>query len=522
MTRGALNNYIKASPKTGRLSYRRRIPSKLQPHFKKEDGSLRGLEWNETLGTKSRTVALRKATTINERFERTKALAKQLELTLKSNQATSKQQSMARVVDYFFKKGIHPDQAPDIFASDSDKMRFLDKSAEAQRELMEYQELVGIEVVGELAHETYHTNDQYHEIQAQIDFLRGNRSGIKSLLKPTWDVAVDEYLNKKSAVENNPSDFLERKNIKRIIRISNDFARSLGKGSLDSGNQHVVSEISRQDTKLFIDQQIERGRTAVTVGRDLVPLSAIYSLMQKEYGKRDSDLVIHGNPFSGLRGDLDKRDKTAVRTGARKKISARAWSASEVNKLKELVPKMNEEAGLCVKLAMFTGARLHDVCGLMVDELLLKDEENSLINIKHNAWRSVSKDSIERKIPVYGEMLRTLRDYVANRDFSESKKLTPRYAKTEKSAAALSSLVNQRYIDKYITEDPTLIPHGFRNTLQAKFDASDVTNKVSGYLIGWKDQQTVGMQREYNRQGYPHAKLLSAIKACHDVTDWAT
>ena len=61
MTRGVLQSYIKASPITGRLSYRRRIPAKLRKHFTKPDGSLRGLEWNEKLETKAISVALRKA-----------------------------------------------------------------------------------------------------------------------------------------------------------------------------------------------------------------------------------------------------------------------------------------------------------------------------------------------------------------------------------------------------------------------------------------------------------------------------
>ena len=72
------------------------------------------------------------------------------------------------------------------------------------------------------------------------------------------------------------------------------------------------------------------------------------------------------------------------------------------------------------------------------------------------------------------------------------------------------------------SKDSTLKPHGFRNTLQAKFDAADTPNKTSGYLIGWKNQDTVGMQKEYNKQGYPHLQLLQVLKACHAVEEWAS
>ena len=64
--------------------------------------------------------------------------------------------------------------------------------------------------------------------------------------------------------------------------------------------------------------------------------------------------------------------------------------------------------------------------------------------------------------------------------------------------------------------------HGMRDTLQAKFDAAQFANKVSGYLIGWKNQETVGMQSNYNRQGYPHKDMLETVRKAHSITEWAT
>ena len=517
-----LKNYIKASPKTGRLSYRRRIPAKLKQHFKKDDGSSRGLEWNEALGTKSISVALKKAVEVNERFERTKALAEQLNLASKAKDETTKQELAARVVDIFIKLGIHPDQAPDIFQPSSVINAFHNKSKKALQDLLDYQLEAGLDIVdGEFGDVTYIPNDTYDDVQAQIELLQGDRSRIKNRLKPTWERAVEEYIYQKESAENFPAGFRDSKKTKRIIRVANDFARSLGGGSVNTGNEYLVSEVSREDARFFIRKELEQGKTPATTGRDLVSLSAIYLKAQREFSKRDPDLNLNGNPFSGLRGELEKQDENAVRKGLRIKKSARAWSYKELNQLSHLLPKMNEEAHLCMKLAIYSGARLHDVCGIFIDDITLEGNEDSLLHIRHNVWRTVSKDSIERKIPLYGEMLQHLKRYVAVRDFTSNKKLTPRYAKTENSAESLSNLVNQRYIDKYISKDPKLKPHGLRNTMQARFDATDTSNKLSGYLIGWKDQQTIGMQKEYNKQGYPHCQLLKALRACHAATDWA-
>jgi integrase len=309
--------------------------------------------------------------------------------------------------------------------------------------------------------------------------------------------------------------------MKRVLRIASTFAASLGGSSIKVGNSYLLSEISREDARRWIEEQLQAGRTLPTVGRDSAALSAIYKTAQWEYQQKDPELGSRGNPFSGLRDELKKRDDLAVRKGQRVKSSARAWSPKELDQLKALLPAMNEEARLCVKLAMFTGARLKDVCGLMIDELELNGELDSAIRIEGNWWREVSKDSIERRIPLYGEMLQDLKDYVSTKDFSSDQKLTPRYAKTVDSAGSLSNLLNQRYIDSF-SKDPTLKLHGFRNTLQAKFDAADTPNKTSGYLIGWKNQDTVGMQKEYNKQGYPHLQLLQVLKACHAVEEWAS
>ena len=517
-----LKNYIKASPKTGRLSFRRRIPTKLKQHFTKDDGSLRGLEWNEALGTKSISVALKKAVEVNERYERTKALAKLLNIASNAKDETTKQELTARAVDHFMKLGIHPDQAPDIFQPSSVINAFRNKSEEALQKLLDYQLEAGLDVVdGEFGEVTYVPNDIYEDVQALMELLRGDRSGIKNKLKPTWESAVEEYIYQKESAENFPTEFRKKKKIKRIIRVANDFARCLGKGSVKTGNEYLVSEVSREDARFFIRQEFAQGKTPTTIGRDLVPLSAIYVKAQREFGKRDPELNLNGNPFSGLRGELEEQDEHALMKGLRTKDSARAWSYEELQRLYDILPKMNEEAHLCMKLAVYTGARLHDICGILIDDITLEGEEDSLLHIRHNVWRSVSKDSIERKIPLYGETLQHLKHYIAARDFTSNKKLTPRYAKTEESAESLSNLLNQRYIDKYISKDPRLKPHGLRNTMQARFDATDTSNKLSGYLIGWKDQQTVGMQSEYNKQGYPHSQLLEVLRACHSTTDWA-
>lgn len=519
MSKGQLKNYIKKSDRSGLYSYRRRIPSKYKDSFTKSDGKLRGLEWKEALKTKSISVALRRAVEINNRFEQTKAYAKKCVEEETATIAPSEQQRLMRTAEFFRREGVHPDQAPSILASDEEKKEWLKKRDKFRAKWFQYRDEFGVEINGVGPDEHYTTNETYDELEAGVQFLEGDRKAIKSRLRVTWDVAVDEYLLGKARLSETPNLYLKEKEAKRIERVAHSFRISIG-----GGDRYLV-DISRQDARLWVSSEEKRrlgaGYSLATVGRETSTLSAIFSRAIAEYSSTDRELQSNGNPFSRLRGELEKIDEHHVRTGEREAISSRAWTSDELSCLKARLLKMNDQASLCTKLAMFTGARLKDVAGLMIDELRLNSDNNSYIDFKDNAFRKISKDSIERRFPLYGEILKDLKDYVSKRDFTLDKKLTPNYAKNNNSSNQLSDLLNKKHIDTF-SKDPSLIMHGMRDTLQAKFDAAQFANKVSGYLIGWRNQETIGMQSNYNRQGYPHKDMLETLRKAHSITEWAT
>ena len=130
----------------------------------------------------------------------------------------------------------------------------------------------------------------------------------------------------------------------------------------------------------------------------------------------------------------------------------------------------------------------------------------------------ITKDSIERIVPIYGELLEAISAYKAEHMEPERQSFFPRYCQSRGSDSA-SNLLNQRHLDS-INRDPTFKMHGLRNTLQSKFDAALLPNSISGYLIGWRDRTTIGMQVAY-KSGYPHEQMLKYMKQGHDITDWA-
>ena len=90
-------------------------------------------------------------------------------------------------------------------------------------------------------------------------------------------------------------------------------------------------------------------------------------------------------------------------------------------------------------------------------------------------------------------MLQEVRSYLATRVDQDAEYFTPRYTKHQNSSSNCSTLLMKHV--RSFSSDKTLKIHGFRDTLQSKFDAAGYAYKLSGYLIGWKNQQTVGMQK---------------------------
>lgn len=415
MKQPQLKNYLKPSPKTGTYSYRRAIPAKLKCYFFKENGRLRGAEWKESLKTSSLSIALKRAVEVNAKFEQAKMLAQQTVVASSNNKTDSDTHNQA--IEYYRRLGLHPDQAPHLLKSAAEQQAWINKSIEAQRELSDYQEIVGIDEVwrGNFENSEYVTNEKYRFLQDQIDWLRGDSSKIKNRLKATWASATDDYIrykNKWLAAENTASESV--KDI-RSARIAASFAKFLGGGVESVGATRFLTDITKRDARCWLEQQMVT-RTGATVAREISTLMAIFSRAKEEYGDTDPDLLISKNPFSKLRIEAEGLDEIAVRQGKRIQHTARAWTANELDLFRARFSMMNEEARLCAKLAIYTGARLKDVSGLMIDDLVLHGEECSQIHFQHNAIRKVSKDSIERKFPLYGPMLEDLRLYISQSD----------------------------------------------------------------------------------------------------------
>ena len=515
----SLKNYLRQSKKKGVYSFRRGIPEKLRPYFYKDDGKLRGREWKEPLKTKSRNRALILAANINQQFEHTKSLA---ELEFKSlNQPQNERDKVQRFLKYLKKQGIHPDYAPSILAPEHVRKAWIKKQESLIYELedakTEFIDQVGEEAHGD--HVKYFPQPMYYQIQEQIDFIKGKSTSIKSKLKSTLSSAYEEYIHDKVHDGRTEPDAETKSKLKRTKRIASDFASFIGSEDEEVGWHTFLTDITREEAKnYFADHLYRLNRAGSTVGREITVLSAIYNHAVTEHKQDEPTLSKESNPFAKLRSLAENKHQEDLRLGIRQVSAARAWTPKEYALFKDRIPQMNIELQIIALISLHTGARLKDTTGLMLDDLVLDNENNSYIDYRHNKNRKITKDSIERKVPIYGEIFKSLQTYKSDQIKPGQQSLFPSYCESRGSDSA-SNLLNQKHLN-IINKEKTFKVHGLRKTLMAKFDAALVPNSVSGYLIGWRNSTTVGMQMAY-KSGYPHLDMLKFIKQGHAIKEWA-
>lgn len=520
-------NYVKPSEKDGIYNYRRGIPEQYRSYFLKADGSLRGREWKETLGTANKPKALALAVRVNDNFEQTLAFAKAQIAALKD---ASQSKQVERFISGIKSLGIHPEQAPSINESEIVQQKWLQKRNE---QILELEDLK-LEMIHEPLHykdeegnwqqeKGYIFEDGYHLIEDMIEFLKGQgNTNIKSKLRPTLGSATEEYIEHKIARDPDNTDSKTKQKLARVNRVTQDFAAFIGGGSVSTGMDVYLDKLEKRQARNWMNNIIDNtSKAPSSIGREMSILSAIYMLAVSEHSRENPELRSDYNPFGKLRSNAEDQHSEQLRLGKRKNLSSRAWTPDEMQAFIDRLSLMNDQAKLVSMICIHSGARLKDVCGLRIDELFLNTNDDSYLEYKDNRNRKITKDSIERIVPLFGDLLAELKSYVANLGQGEDN-LFPSYCDDRKRGSDnLSQLLNTRHLDT-ITKDPRFKMHGLRDTLSSKFLATNVPNKISGYLIGWRDKTTVGMQSEYQRGGYPHKQMLEAMKAAHAVKEWGT
>ena len=508
-----MENYI-AKSRSGKYSYRRRIPAAYQDLFFKNasSGATRGREWKASLKTNDMSVALTRAGKENARFEAQLAWAKQQKLLENCDHQAS-------FISYLKRINAHPEQAPRLaeraklqdWMDSEPRTAMLKQLHSYALETFEYHPATGEEYPSELSQDAFE----------QIKFMEGRVSTITDRLRLTLGDAGELYITNRYINTVDRVGSKQKAKIQAVRRAVMDFALYVGVGDVDVGLNHNLASIRRDDVRAYLSQNLQDDvNSAATISRRLSDLNAMFNHAKRERAADDDELKLAENPFSGLPAEARRLHDTRKRRGKIQNNDGRAWSPEELSAFEIRLPHMNRQLRLVAQIAIHTGARLHDIVGLMTRDVQMTPVP--FIMFRHNSLRDISKDSIERNVPVFGGVLEALRDYLSDQ---KDEAMFPSYSHIDDRGADAASNALKKHLDSVakqldVLDRRRLKFHGLRHTLQAKFDAAGINHQNAAYIIGWRNQQTVGLQDKY-RQGILPQQLIDDLKSAHEQTDWA-
>ena len=483
-----LKNYLKRSKTTGAYSYRRAIPDDVRNVLGKR-------EWNISLKTKAHSVAKAKAQRLSVQHTEDIEVARLGKGRLVRTD-TAKDAEAKSFLSLLMLEGIHPDQEPRISAPKHEQDEYIKKKQQLIEHLDElrFEHFSPIDNPNDPDAKPYISED-FKLLTEQVEFLQGKSKKALQRAKPSLQRILDKYLAKMASEKSHFGAREQKAEVVRATRIMRSFVEYTGGRRLAKRYWEMpASNVTVEQAENWLEEMLYQKKPQ-TVGREVTTINAIFNEGIRHFKDQDRELGPE-SPFKGLRQRCIKQHGIRIKTGALDKGDYRAFTPKELKEFINLLPKLNDQARLIVLISMVTGCRTNDARKTEVRDLNLGGEVPS-IHFRDNQFGLNSKDSTVREIPLHESVIEPLRIYLSKLENTDPKApLFPRYV--SRSADALSQLLNKQ-IYKISTRDKRLVAHSLRHTLQARFDSCDppVDYRYSAAIIGWKNKDMVGSQRDY-------------------------
>ena len=525
--------------------YRKRIPKDVLEVWSPTSPNKK--EHVVSLNTRNEREAHKRAAQEHEQFLARLDLKRQ-ELRVVKSQSQKRLDMHLRYEAYLKRMGAHPEQAPRAYDKEAIEKYY------AAVEKVKYGELESSETVvvsdpefdesGALIVQGLETEKvqsftgglhdylmeldpesiEYNELIKDIEFLEGKRSRRYAYLPdiPTLANARDAYIN---LINKKPkASFKKQSEVKRVERLVNDFAYLIGDGSVKDALDRSLETIRVVDGDNFVTF-LRRTKTYSSVEREVSVMAAMWNEAVKSYKDSWPLAQRNDNPFSGRGKNLLELHEYEVLKNKVKNKSRRAFSKVELEAfVSERLPKMRDDLQLITLLALHVGCRLEDITGLVLNDCHLKlsdDRPIPYLHVRHNRLRMVTKDGIERHIPLYGEIYDRLVTFTKGRK-GKDEPLFPAYGREDGSGAGSASATINKHIKVIRGDDVRLTFHSFRHTVQAKAMAAKVENKWAAYMGGWNNSDSLGLQKKYQKDGVPLRLLLDNVKRINSVAFWGS
>ncbi|MBR8303395.1 tyrosine-type recombinase/integrase [Burkholderia dolosa] len=240
----------------------------------------------------------------------------------------------------------------------------------------------------------------------------------------------------------------------------------------------AIEELSREDAHTYVTKEHERGNKTGTIRRRLNVVKAVIEtyLREKEIDRK--------NPFASVPIPTEGNDEK----------KRQPFTQDELTALFAACKEKDDDVRWLVAILGDTGARLAEIAGLALDDIVIDGAETPHVVIKPRPWRSLKNTSSERVVPLLGHAL-----WAAQRVREKATKgqrfAFPRYTSTEGTKADIASATIAKWIRAMKIEHTA---HELRHTMADRLREVQCPEDIRFAIGGWASK---GIGAKYGK-GY--------------------
>lgn len=505
---GKLARYIHESP-DGWFSYRRRVPTALVELF---DG--RG-EIKHSYKTKNKVKALKLHALFHEQVEKriaeAKALAKHLPSALEPKSKTPSKLFLDVYTD-LKAKGFLPTQmaSSNVTMSEEERLAWAAMDIAWSDATLAYdadainwpeykQRMDSLNLTPAFKkfaeHRDYIRYLEELEIHEELPehgkmtlkILKGDYTPPEPTIIDLFDRYIDEKRSETNRGQRNPKQQIKLENsIKRIVK--------LVVSAHKDGDKTQITELDATAIKDMFERQFDR---IATLQRNYSDAAAAVALWNKRYKTKQID-----NPFADLREELPVNDS--------KKKETRVWHPEEFDLFWNTIKSEPDPSRRIMGMLMaYAGKPQGETAGLVRDDIKLKYEVPHIL-FRSNKYRGLNKKRQENMLPLVGEMLEEIQEYISTFSDGEHDLLFPSLFGMD--TGSRSKAVKKHATEKHPISNMLFQPYGLRHTFKPRYEAAEVDPIKGMYLFGHKNNLT-----SKTHDGY--AKGLNSLELFKELRD---
>ena len=324
--------------------------------------------------------------------------------------------------------------------------------------------------------------------------------------EPTIETLLNHYLDaKRLQYRNGERNRIQQQNLeKNVTRYVELLA-----------NAHVekmltpLSDLDISATRAVFEAQYPR---LATRKRNLSDLRAAIRGWNRDKPSQKVDDI-----FNILIGEIPKDDPNA-KTRA-------VWQPNQFRYFWDSIRKeQNPEIKVVGMLLAYAGKPQKESAGLVRKDVVLNSDAPPHIHFRNNDVRVIAKKRQDMLLPLVGEMLSIMREYIEHFEGTKDDPLFP--SLTNKHSADLSkALLPHHPKETEVASHELFDSYGLRHTFKVRYEKAGVSPEIGMYLFGHKHKKTTRIHQSY-AGGVKSIEALQSLEAdmkrIDSVTDWSS